>query len=84
VIFIEGLFVRYLVIYTSPSPGTLVRRSNGFMQNRLLSAGYYHGQTDGIFGKVLEDAVKIFQKDHRLPVTGQIGFQEYVELGLIE
>lgn len=60
--------------------GTLVV----LIQNRLLSAGYYHGQTDGIFGKGLEDAVKSFQKDHRLPVTGQIGFQEYVELGLIE
>ncbi|SEN72052.1 L,D-transpeptidase family protein [Lihuaxuella thermophila] len=60
--------------------GTLVM----LIQHRLLSAGYYQGQPDGIFGKGLEDAVKKFQQDHRLPVTGQIQFREYVELGLIE
>nr|WP_258567739.1 L,D-transpeptidase family protein [Paenactinomyces guangxiensis] len=60
--------------------GTLVM----LVQNRLLAAGYYQGFMDGIFGGQLEEAVKKFQTDRHLPLTGQIQFQDYVELGLLE
>jgi hypothetical protein len=66
----------------------LVRGDRGtlivLVQNRLAAAGYYHGSSDGIFGAELERSIIRFQKEHRLKMTGQINFTEYVELGLLE
>lgn len=62
------------------SRGTLVK----LVQNRLLAAGYYSGPQDGIFGLQLEKAVKKFQRDRKMPITGQIAMEEYLEMGLLE
>ncbi|PTM57756.1 L,D-transpeptidase family protein [Desmospora activa] len=60
--------------------GTLVM----LVQNRLGTAGYYQGPFDGIFGRTLESAVKRYQRDHHLSVTGQIHLPEYLQFGLLE
>ncbi|MBN2909167.1 L,D-transpeptidase family protein [Polycladomyces sp. WAk] len=69
-------------------PKTLVRGDRGslvlLVQNRLRAAGYYHGPMDGLFGAGLEEAVKRYQRDHRLKVTAQIKLVEYMQLGLWE
>nr|WP_234992647.1 peptidoglycan-binding domain-containing protein [Kroppenstedtia eburnea] len=54
------------------------------VQNRLRAAGYYRGECDGIFGRDLEQAVKKYQREHRLEVSGQIRMAEYLNLGLVE
>ncbi|GAB7388196.1 L,D-transpeptidase family protein [Bacillaceae bacterium] len=73
----EGIDYRILV---RGSRGSLVQ----FVQNRLKAAGYYTGPTNGIFDWNTEIAVKQFQKENRLPVTGQIHFGDLVELGAVE
>ncbi len=42
------------------------------LQQRLLAAGYSPGPMDGIFGKKTLQAVRAFQKDRGLPVTGLV------------
>jgi hypothetical protein len=41
-------------------------------QKRLLALGYQCGATDGILGSKAIAALKKFQADHALPVTGQL------------
>ena len=43
------------------------------VQRDLLRKGYYSGPVDGIFGPKTERALREFQKNQQLPVTGQIG-----------
>ncbi len=54
-----------------------------YLQKRLKQLGLYDQGTDGIFGYATEQAVKKFQQQNRLPVTGQIGWREYVAMGLL-
>jgi peptidoglycan hydrolase-like protein with peptidoglycan-binding domain len=42
-------------------------------QERLLALGYQPGSADGVMGAKATAAVKKFQSDHALPVTGQLG-----------
>ena len=42
------------------------------MQKRLLALGYPAGTADGVMGKKAVDALKAFQKDNKLPVTGEL------------
>lgn len=42
------------------------------LQRCLASLGYYRGVSDGFYGQATIEAVKTFQKDHRLPPTGII------------
>lgn len=42
-------------------------------QQLLRAKGYYGGIVDGMFGRVTEEAVKLFQKDRRLAQDGVIG-----------
>lgn len=62
------------------SRGNLVQ----LVQQQLKVLGYYDGFVDGIFDLRTERAVKRFQKDHNLPVSGGITEKEYLLLGLIE
>ncbi|WP_420830190.1 peptidoglycan-binding domain-containing protein [Polycladomyces abyssicola] len=48
------------------------------------AAGYYHGPMDGFFEAGLEEAMKRYQRDHRLKVTAQIRLVEYLQLGFSE
>ncbi|HHU52286.1 MAG TPA: L,D-transpeptidase family protein [Firmicutes bacterium] len=54
-----------------------------FLQKRLRQLGYYQFSPDGVFGYGTEAALKNFQKDHHLPVTGQVGWREYNALRLL-
>ncbi len=73
----EGLNYRILV---EGSRGSLVQ----MVQNRLKAGGYYHGSVNGIFDLQTERAVKRYQENHHLLVTGQIHFADLVELGIVE
>ena len=52
------------------------------LQLALKEAGYDPGQTDGIYGKKTERAVRRFQKDHQLKVDGIAGEKTQTALGL--
>jgi peptidoglycan hydrolase-like protein with peptidoglycan-binding domain len=54
-----------------------------YLQKRLKQLGLYDQGIDGIYGYATEQAVKKFQQQNRLPVTGQIGWREYVAMGLL-
>ncbi|QQE75617.1 L,D-transpeptidase family protein [Brevibacillus composti] len=73
----ERLTYRILV---PGSRGALVK----LVQNRLKAAGYYHGRVNGQFDKQTERAVYRFQKSEGLPVTGQIGLEDMLYLGIVE
>ncbi|NEU29553.1 L,D-transpeptidase family protein [bacterium LRH843] len=67
------------------------RLSNGskgnlvfIVQMRLKAAGYYKGEVDGIFDEGMEQAIKAFQKNEKIPITGRISRREYNRLGLLE
>jgi hypothetical protein len=66
----------------------LVRGSRGaivqLVQNRLQAAGLYKGRCNGIFDGGTELAVMRYQKQNKLPVTKQIGYEDLLHLGLIE
>jgi peptidoglycan hydrolase-like protein with peptidoglycan-binding domain len=51
---------------------------------RLKAAGYYDGEVNGIFDSKTEVAIKNFQKDEGIPITGRISKREYFRLGLLE
>jgi peptidoglycan hydrolase-like protein with peptidoglycan-binding domain len=43
------------------------------LQERLRVAGYYYGNSTGIFGPITEDAVKRFQQAYNLEADGLVG-----------
>ena len=65
----------------------LVRGEKGsdimFLQKRLKQLGLYDQNADGVFGYTTEQAVKKFQVQNSLSVTGQVGWKEYVIMGLL-
>ena len=62
---------------TSPQQSSKLIKN---MQRRLEKLGYYKNGNDGSFGKGTEKAVKAFQKDHGLKVTGKTGKKFYTLL----
>ncbi|NLM37648.1 MAG: L,D-transpeptidase family protein [Firmicutes bacterium] len=54
-----------------------------YLQKRLRQLGFYDQGIDGIFGPGTEQAVKTFQQENQFPVTGQVGWREYIAMGLI-
>ena len=42
------------------------------LQEALWERGYYDGTIDGIFHYLTQAAVRAFQRDHGLPVTGEL------------
>lgn len=42
------------------------------LQRLLAEAGYYSGRVDGEMGEQTIAAIKSFQEDHKLPITGQL------------
>lgn len=55
--------------------GTASRGGGGFVsriQRELTALGYYEGPIDGVYGRSTESAVRRFQKEKGLPVTGAI------------
>ncbi|MCT8137951.1 peptidoglycan-binding protein [Anaerobacillus sp. CMMVII] len=50
------------------------------IQKKLIDAGYYHFEKDGIFGSRTTEAVKAYQKDNGLQIDGIIGEETYEHL----
>ncbi len=67
-------------ILVQGSRGSLVQLA----QNRLKAAGLYKGPVHGVFDRYTELSVIAFQKKYGLPITGQIGYEDYIALGIIE
>lgn len=59
--------VSTLPVPTSQS-APVIRQIQGVLQER----GYDPGPLDGVLGKKTKEALRRFQKDHRLAVTGEI------------
>lgn len=72
----KGAFINLSV----GSKGNLVQ----LVQERLKFAGLYDRKVDGIYGMDTEIAVRKFQKQHHLPITGVVSDDEYILLGLME
>lgn len=52
------------------------------VQTKLAGQGYYRGQVDGVIGSGTIEAIRRFQADHRLPVTGKIDPKLLKTLGI--
>ena len=52
------------------------------MQSELASRGFYSGPIDGIIGPVTRAAIRRYQANHGLPVTGFIDGKLIRSLGL--
>lgn len=52
----------------TPQPDPVVRQIQGVLQER----GYKPGPLDGLLGKKTKEALRRFQKDHHLSVTGEV------------
>ncbi len=50
------------------------------LQERLRVAGFYYGNSTGIYGPITEDAVKRFQRAYGLDVDGIVGAQTITKL----
>lgn len=50
------------------------------VQSKLKDLGFYGSSVDGHFGSVTEYAVKIFQKDNNINVSGTVGKDTYIAL----
>jgi Putative peptidoglycan binding domain len=50
------------------------------MQKRLAALGYPVGAADGVMGKKAVDALKAFQKDNKLAVTGELNNETIAKL----
>jgi peptidoglycan hydrolase-like protein with peptidoglycan-binding domain len=59
------------------NPNLFVKGDEGadvkVLQERLKIAGFYYGNSTGIFGPITEEAVKRFQKAYNLTVDGVVG-----------
>lgn len=53
------------------------------VQRALAQRGYYRGPIDGVMGRGSRDAVARFQRDRRLPVTGNVNTDVLRSLGLL-
>lgn len=65
--------------YAKGDRGAEVKR----YQRRLLRTGYLEGHADGVFGSATEKAVRNFQKDNKLQVTGRLDEKTMKELEVI-
>jgi peptidoglycan hydrolase-like protein with peptidoglycan-binding domain len=52
------------------------------VQNRLKQLGFYDGPADGVWGVGMQSAVERFQRDKRLPVTGELTTRTVSAMGL--
>lgn len=70
--------------YRTPYRGSRYRRPVEFeVQYALARRGYYRGPIDGHMGAVAQRAVRDYQRDHRLAVTGNINKDVLRSLGLL-
>ncbi|MFY9174978.1 MAG: peptidoglycan-binding protein [Peptococcia bacterium] len=70
-----------------PTQCPTLRRGNSgpfvrVLQTQLQRAGVYNGPIDGIFGPRTEAAVRAFQRQRNLPVTGVVDVATWTALGV--
>jgi hypothetical protein len=53
------------------------------VQAQLQDLGYYRSAVDGLFGPITRNALRRFQADHGLPVTGAVDEATLYALGMI-
>jgi peptidoglycan hydrolase-like protein with peptidoglycan-binding domain len=51
-------------------------------QSRLQKLGYYRGAVDGAYGPLTAEAIRGFQADNGLPITGDLDSRTQRRLGL--
>jgi ankyrin repeat protein len=73
-------FVGSILIDTADSNDQTVYQA----QEKLKDLGYDPGRPDGILGKKTKAAIRHFQQDNSLPVTGKIDEQTKAKLGLLK
>lgn len=73
-------FVGSILIDTADSSDQTVYQA----QEKLKDLGYDPGRPDGILGKKTKAAIRHFQRDNGLPVTGKIDEQTKAKLGLLK
>lgn len=59
-------------VQTNASGQELSQASTSIVQRALARHGAYHGKIDGVWGKGTEDALRQFQKNNKLDVTGRV------------
>lgn len=59
-------------VQTNASGQELSQASTTIVQRALAHHGEYHGKIDGVWGKGTEDALRQFQKNNKLDVTGRV------------
>ena len=73
-------FVGSILIDTADSDDQTVYQA----QKKLKDLGYDPGRFDGILGRKTKAAIRDFQRDNGLPVTGKIDEQTKAKLGLLK
>lgn len=68
------------VVYAEGNRGTMISD----MQERLAAAGFLKGDIDGVYGKDTTKAVRAFQKEKKIPVSGAIDEMTYAALTEVE
>ena len=61
---------------------TYARPTVARAQERLARLGYYPGPIDGDFGPITSRAIRSYQMDYGLPVTGRLDNRTQASLGL--
>ena len=73
----------YRTVYVAqPSYVTYARPTLARAQARLARLGYYPGPVDGAFGPMTNQAIRSFQIDYGLPVTGRLDSRTRTRLGV--
>jgi hypothetical protein len=70
------------VTQSAPSYVTYARPSLARAQVRLAKLGYYPGPIDGAFGPMTSQAIRSYQIDYGLPVTGRLDPGTRASLGV--
>jgi hypothetical protein len=73
-----GVYVRR----PAPSYVTYAQPILARAQARLARLGYYPGPIDGDFGPITSRAIRSYQLDYGLPVTGRLDYRTRASLGL--
>jgi len=73
-----GLLVTFASIVDAQYPPDIVE----MLQERLYQRGYYHGPMDGNWDRRTAKALRRYQQDYDLPVTGDLNPQTARNLGI--
>jgi peptidoglycan hydrolase-like protein with peptidoglycan-binding domain len=68
------------VRHETPPPQVIAKVAQ--VQENLRKAGYYKGTVDGLMGPATKSAIRSYQVEKGLPVTGLIDKELLLDLGL--